>query len=65
MMTDFTLGFMFGMFGGCGAVALFLLTADWVCGIWIRRRANPPQQDRKSTRLNSSHIPLSRMPSSA
>mgnify|MGYP003345017594 CR=1 FL=1 len=23
------------------------------------------QQDRKSTRLNSSHIPLSRMPSSA
>ena len=27
----------------------------------------PPQisQDRKSTRLNSSHIPLSRMPSSA
>ena len=25
----------------------------------------PPEQDRKSTRLNSSHIPLSRMPSSA
>ena len=24
-----------------------------------------PNQDRKSTRLNSSHIPLSRMPSSA
>ena len=24
-----------------------------------------PSQDRKSTRLNSSHIPLSRMPSSA
>ena len=24
-----------------------------------------PQEDRKSTRLNSSHIPLSRMPSSA
>ena len=44
MMTDFTLGFVFGMFAGCGAVALFLLTADWVCGIWIRRRATPPQQ---------------------
>ena len=26
---------------------------------------NPKQTDRKSTRLNSSHIPLSRMPSSA
>ena len=25
----------------------------------------PPMTDRKSTRLNSSHIPLSRMPSSA
>ena len=30
MMTDFTLGFVFGMFAGTGAVALFLLTADWV-----------------------------------
>lgn len=42
-MTDFTLGFMFGMFAGTGAVALFLLLADWVCGLFIRRRANPPQ----------------------
>ena len=42
-MTDFTLGFMFGMFAGCGAVALFLLLADWVCGLFICRRANPPQ----------------------
>jgi hypothetical protein len=42
-MTDFQLGFLFGVFAGCGAVALFLLVADWVCGIWIRRRANPPQ----------------------
>ena len=37
--------------------------AGTVCGdqtyYWIGRR------DRKSTRLNSSHIPLSRMPSSA
>ena len=31
-------------------------SADWMCD---------PQADRKSTRLNSSHIPLSRMPSSA
>ena len=28
-------------------------------------RNNMPAKDRKSTRLNSSHIPLSRMPSSA
>ena len=26
---------------------------------------SPSEEDRKSTRLNSSHIPLSRMPSSA
>ena len=32
----------------------------------ITRNGNPTQgSDRKSTRLNSSHIPLSRMPSSA
>ena len=29
------------------------------------QRGQTPEQDRKSTRLNSSHIPLSRMPSSA
>ena len=28
-------------------------------------KPEPPIPDRKSTRLNSSHIPLSRMPSSA
>ena len=41
--------------------------------VWLRFRENPSQgafleiedEDRKSTRLNSSHIPLSRMPSSA
>ena len=32
------------------------------CAVWNRQA---PRQDRKSTRLNSSHIPLSRMPSSA
>ena len=30
-----------------------------------RLRVIPDASDRKSTRLNSSHIPLSRMPSSA
>ena len=33
----------------------------WVFGF----REGYPRRDRKSTRLNSSHIPLSRMPSSA
>ena len=42
-MTDFQLGIVFGTFLGCGAVALFLLLADWICGLFIRRRANPPQ----------------------
>ena len=31
----------------------------------VRARRLPAPRDRKSTRLNSSHIPLSRMPSSA
>ena len=33
--------------------------------ITIDEEIKPGDQDRKSTRLNSSHIPLSRMPSSA
>ena len=32
---------------------------------WINRIVGQSISDRKSTRLNSSHIPLSRMPSSA
>ena len=43
MTTDFTLVFLCGVFCGTGAVALFLLLADWICGLFIRRRANPPQ----------------------
>ena len=47
--------------------------AMWVAYVYadLRRGAYPfpvpglPARDRKSTRLNSSHIPLSRMPSSA
>ena len=31
----------------------------------VRASTQPASKDRKSTRLNSSHIPLSRMPSSA
>ncbi len=34
-------------------------------GIYFKSAAGPSAGDRKSTRLNSSHIPLSRMPSSA
>ena len=36
----------------------------WVVG-YVPESVLPPVGDRKSTRLNSSHIPLSRMPSSA
>ena len=32
---------------------------------WAKTLSSEQRQDRKSTRLNSSHIPLSRMPSSA
>ena len=38
----------------------------WLIGILIGAQfGRPGYADRKSTRLNSSHIPLSRMPSSA
>ena len=37
---------------------------DWVCPVCGVGKEDF-QVDRKSTRLNSSHIPLSRMPSSA
>mgnify|MGYP003343312078 FL=1 len=42
-------------------------TAKWLLGVdpEIQVRVNAFRRDRKSTRLNSSHIPLSRMPSSA
>ena len=39
--------------------------ADGRHSSWLHLLAHPPLADRKSTRLNSSHIPLSRMPSSA
>ena len=37
---------------------------DWMLAETYRN-GGKPKKDRKSTRLNSSHIPLSRMPSSA
>ena len=47
--------------------ALTFILGTVVVGLyaWQRGEALGVPQDRKSTRLNSSHIPLSRMPSSA
>ena len=52
--------------------SLNLLTIEWAnrgINLWTLEQIEIPlvegQIDRKSTRLNSSHIPLSRMPSSA
>src|ERR1051326_9333439 len=45
----------------------FAILGRVIAGIWEERGDNrrPDVMERKSTRLNSSHIPLSRMPSSA
>ena len=47
-----------------------LMAEAGLCPIWLVAPTTPDERiariaDRKSTRLNSSHIPLSRMPSSA
>ena len=46
-----------------------MLTIDQVISVYANADMElsrfQAQEDRKSTRLNSSHIPLSRMPSSA
>ena len=43
-----------------------LVTVSWLYNNWnVTNRLMRYYLDRKSTRLNSSHIPLSRMPSSA
>ena len=47
--------------GTVGGAAIVLATACFSAGCSSERSTG----DRKSTRLNSSHIPLSRMPSSA
>ena len=46
-----------------GSVALLLILGGMA--LWFNGVSIGPWSDRKSTRLNSSHIPLSRMPSSA
>ena len=43
------------------ALARLAVQGAWAACVHVE----PIQRDRKSTRLNSSHIPLSRMPSSA
>ena len=56
---------------GCGGGSLFTRTIYVPHGTPVRLRETVKnvkvwvKEDRKSTRLNSSHIPLSRMPSSA
>ena len=53
-----------GMLGG-GTPKAFAQTGVQPAQIEAFRNVYGAQTDRKSTRLNSSHIPLSRMPSSA
>src|ERR1051326_5101965 len=56
---------------GTGKTTLINKLLEWLraqqvpTAFIFNSRMNVPQLDRKSTRLNSSHIPLSRMPSSA
>ena len=60
-------------FGPTSELGVFEMTGDGLRGVpdasrlflTDRRTGVPGSADRKSTRLNSSHIPLSRMPSSA
>ena len=55
--------------GVCGSVEFYLACREAgvkpILGVELTEVDNSPERDRKSTRLNSSHIPLSRMPSSA
>ena len=53
-----------------GTAFIILSLAAAIALVWYGQvififKSNPADKDRKSTRLNSSHIPLSRMPSSA
>ena len=55
---------------GLSPISLALAQADWLLHLATQpaqslRLAMAAQRDRKSTRLNSSHLKLSRMPSSA
>ena len=55
---------LFGMLGA-RAIALVRLGQFEEAATWAVQAAARPNADRKSTRLNSSHIQKSRMPSSA
>ena len=52
---------------GCGRITLEFENIPPATVEFVARSvpSHPSAEDRKSTRLNSSHIPLSRMPSSA
>ena len=56
-------------FEGDAVASLMMADKDIVCGVYPKKEVDwvkvEEAVDRKSTRLNSSHIPLSRMPSSA
>ena len=62
-----TFGIGFGFFAGVGVTGLSLLVG--MLGVWALvygvGATGRPLVDRKSTRLNSSHVSQSRMPSSA
>ena len=49
----------------CFSVTAFAYADDTEQNLPVTEATQPEQQDRKSTRLNSSHMPKSRMPSSA
>ena len=58
-------GVVLGLFFSIVGIALRLLVVGAIVYFVIRIVSPRTARDRKSTRLNSSHIPLSRMPSSA
>ena len=60
LMRGWVEGFDQAWAGWLTATVLLAVGCDLAWGIWPR-----PSEDRKSTRLNSSHSELSRMPSSA
>ena len=55
------------LLGSCVAITLWhpILHIGGMCHIMLPERGERSHRDRKSTRLNSSHIQKSRMPSSA
>ena len=66
-MNDSTVSIVSGAASGIGAACVHRLAArgDVVIGFDLSRSVDQVVRDRKSTRLNSSHEWISRMPSSA